>query len=96
MYAIYQAGYSIYGVGDTFEEAIADARPWMDPDGDGPELEQRLCVVGVLAFRGETYGELYARPCTARLVAEVQEYGGDCRYTINEDGYLDLEDIDVA
>ena len=92
MYAVFQVGYSIYGVGETFEEAIADARPWMDPELDGAGWEARVQVMGREAPRGVLHGQLCARPCTARLVAEVQEYGGDCRYTINEDGYLDLDE----
>src|SRR5262245_55314911 len=34
MYAIYQSGYSICGVGVDLQAATEDARPWMDTDVD--------------------------------------------------------------
>jgi hypothetical protein len=89
MYAIYQSGFAVCGVGDTLEAAQDDAREWLnDPLTD---LE-RLIVVGRESGRGEIHGALYARPCTTRLAAMVREYGGDLAYGVNDNGELDSDE----
>jgi hypothetical protein len=91
MFAIYQSGFAISGVGDTLEAAQEDARPWLD---DPLRDLERLIVVGRESGRGEIHGALYARPCTARLAAMVREEGGDLAYDVNDNGELDIDDTD--
>jgi hypothetical protein len=90
MYALYQSGYSIYGVGDTLQDAVNDAAKWMDPALDGEDWQDRLCVCTEHSGRSDTLGALYARPCTGRLRDEVVNHGGDCAFVVNAEGVVDL------
>ncbi len=82
MYAVYQSGYNVFGTGYNAQAAIADARQWIE--GDAEVETPRTCI------GGETIGNLYVRPCTARLAQAVRERGGDVTYEINDSGALDL------
>ena len=83
MYAVYQSGYAIYGVGETREEAIARAARFLDADTD-------LSSIHEATQRGEVYGDLYIRTCSATLAEAVNTEGGDQLYEINEDDVLVL------
>lgn len=68
-YAVWQNGYSIYGVGTSHEKAIEDAKPWLDkPDNLDDELKERYdCFIGGMTII----------PIDAELYDTVREYGGD-------------------
>jgi hypothetical protein len=84
-YAVYQAGYTIFGTGRSADAALADAQPWL-LDTEADTIIRKDAQAGT----GEVQGALYLRPCTARLHNRVQRNGGDCVYRLNEHGELDL------
>lgn len=87
MYALYQAGYAIYGVGASPDEAKADAREWLDADTD-------LTDIPTNAGHGALSGTLCLQRCTARLADAVRLEGGDQFYRTTDNGILDLDDED--
>lgn len=86
MYALYQSGFSIAGVGQTIADTKEDASEWLD---DGTDLDA-VEILDVGSQRAEEYGALYVRPCTVRLAQGVEAHGGDCLYAVNDAGFLDL------
>lgn len=86
MYAVYQSGYAIFGVGMTIEAAITDAMEWLDADTDPEEIE------AISHQHGEVNGTLYVRQCSARLAEAVKAEGGDIDYDVDADGILRLEE----
>jgi hypothetical protein len=97
MYALYQSGYNIFGVGETPAEARKDAEEWIDftpinKDGDSLTISKpdMLSMVPILERdEGEITGHLYIRPCTKRLVRVVMT-GAFVPYDVTEAGTLDI------
>jgi hypothetical protein len=83
VYAIYQSGAAIYGVGATPEAAWQAAREWLDPDTTLEDIHPAV-------QRGEVPGALYLRPCSEALAEAVRAEGGAQSYTIDEAGLLRL------
>lgn len=79
-YVVYQSGFAIFGTGETPDAAEADAQEWTSETIDAAE-----------AGHGETHGEMYYAPATARLLAAVARDGGDIRYAVIA-GIADLDD----
>lgn len=75
-YAVIQDGYAVFGTGNTKEEAINDARQWVDNPDALDDLKDRPSNVG--AF--------YITDCTEALVAEVEKHGGNIRLATKRDG----------
>ena len=77
MYAVYQAGFSVYGIGETTHDAITDALEWLERDTPpdaitaAPHVSQERC------------GALYVRECSYALATAVQQNGGDVLYVDN-------------
>ena len=78
--AIVQNGPAIYGIGATLDAAIADAREWLDDDGDLDDLPSH----------SRTDGEMFWSYCTPALARRVQEVGGDIAWRELNDGTLCL------
>jgi hypothetical protein len=88
-YVVYQAGQAILGVGDTRDDAKADAARWLD-------METPRMILDAPHPSREVEGTLYLRECSDALIAHVQEHGGDVPYTVGEDEivYLTIERVD--
>ena len=64
-------GYMIHGTGKTRDEAMSDARQWMERDeNDADPLADMIDGVS------RTLGRVYIAPATAALIDEVQNNGG--------------------
>ena len=81
LYAIYQSGYKIFGVGPTPDAAWQNAQSWLAQDEALPP---------VATSSREVVGALMCRRCTATLATMVANRGGDVEYTILKDGVLDI------
>jgi len=79
-YAVIQLGYPVFGVGTSEEEAIADAKQWVD--GDLELTDERSAVDG----------DMVLVECTKALHNEVQENGGDVEYEALGNGLFGLAD----
>jgi len=77
-YAVIQLGYLVFGVGSSAEEAIADAKQWVD--GDLELIDERSAVDG----------DLIVVECTKALHDEVEERGGDVVYEVLNNGLFGL------
>lgn len=64
--------YAIYGVGDTREDAMTNAKEWMDPKEDGSDV-----LAGIRDGVSRTLDELYVAPATAALINLVLTDGGN-------------------
>lgn len=83
-YAVYQAGYAIFGTGATEAAAITDAKRWVsDPDCLEDAIE---------AGDPRVHGTMNIAPCTIELVEAVEKKGGDIAWTELPDGTLSLPD----
>lgn len=81
-YAVYQYGYAIFGIGQTIDEAIEDAKQYADNLPDYTET-----------YRGQNVdGEMYIINITDRLYYKVQEVGGS-DVAIEPSGYPYVWDI---
>lgn len=81
-YAIHQLGYAIFGVGMTEEEAINNAKEWVD----NPEkLEDEI-----KAPYDATHGDMVLEEITDRLFHSVNKYGGTICYKHGKNSMLDV------
>ena len=80
MYAVIQLGAAIFGIGETDQEALADAAQWLD---DGFEIVDSC---------NAKEGELICEPCTERLADAVEQVGCDIKFCVNDNGVYDLDD----
>ena len=84
MYAVYQAGYSICGIGETASCAVTAALEWVERDTPpdaitaAPHVSQERC------------GALYMRECSNALATAVQQNGGNVLYVVDNNGILCL------
>jgi hypothetical protein len=87
MFALYQSGYAVFGVGETEDQARSNALQWLDNPEDAKTAEL-LTGPG----HSEVHGVLYVRQCTDRLAMAVQGSGGNLPFILKDDGVLDLPD----
>ena len=79
MYAIVQKGYAIFGIGATRDEAIDDAREWLEePFGD--DIPNHTGVIG----------DMFCARCTQALADAVRNRGGAIAWSEKSDGILCL------
>lgn len=83
-YAVVQDGYAVFGIGDTREAAIADARAWGATDVDD-----------AMPSNPGWFGGFYCARCTDALAKAVHEDGGDIQFWRRADGVVCLPDEDV-
>jgi hypothetical protein len=76
MYAVYQEGFAIYGVGHTRDDAIADAVEWLADGVDSLEGDLKE-----LSYGNIVQGDMVIGECTPELYELVKNTGGDCNYT---------------
>ncbi len=89
MFAVYQAGYDVLGVGRTLTDAIEDAHRWLcEPITAGEVIRSR--------GRCELSGHLYWAPCSERLAKTVRRKRGKIAYSHTESGTIDLAEETVA
>jgi len=90
-YALIQRGYAIFGVGETPDEARADAAQWLDGDDErglsGHDVAMAVAESGNI---GGVDGELVVLQCTAALIEYVREHG-TTTYHFTDDGILCLK-----
>lgn len=67
-FCVIQKGYAIFGIGDTEEEAIKDAKVWLERDEEDLKDLPSYPVANI--------GELTIIPCTDELFGFIQD-GGD-------------------
>lgn len=70
MYAVYQNGCCITGIGETKEEAITDAEEWADTENLDP-IEMPSSQVAI--------GDMCIAKCSKELADEVLKNGGDLK-----------------
>ena len=85
MYVVIQKGVCIFGTGKTKEEAVADAKEWLDRDAP----EQDWDVEDFPSYCESDHGDLVLVPATPDLVLRVQDEGGDVAYVVRA-GVADL------
>lgn len=78
MFAVYQQGFAIFGVGETEQAALVDAQEW----ADGPIS---LGTPGVP-------GDMVVMPCTDDLAEMVPRWGGDLPVQEDDQGRLAYDD----
>lgn len=72
MFALIQSGYAIFGVGETVEDARADAAQWLD---GGTDAASEAAVERGLHGKFREDGALVIVPCSNALAAHVREHG---------------------
>mgnify|MGYP001572811379 CR=1 FL=1 len=87
MYAIYQSGYAVYGVGRTPLGALREANKWLD-------APVRLADLDTPSENGEVDGRFVLRRCSQALYNEVRNSGGDVHYTIEHGELLLAEECE--
>jgi len=83
-YAVYQSGICIFGVGATREDAVNDARHWVDKETNLDDLPRRA----------NFHGDMVLAECTDELLAKVKADGGRIRFIENGDGSIRLPSTD--
>ena len=98
MFALYQSGGVLLGVGETVDAALDDALPeeaaLVNALGEAVDLDQYYDYTRVTAPGLEVEGELYLRRCTLALFEAARNaVPSSLRYYTRDDGYLDLEKV---
>lgn len=72
-YAVVQYGAAVFGIGSTPDEAIGDAREWLEDGTETGEIEE---------YRGQSLvdGRLYLMTCSEALARSVEQGSGDVEH----------------
>lgn len=102
MFALYQSGGPLLGVGDTVDQCLEEARAYLTDkpfllDDDGMPLDVAMYEdrTTIPTTTLEIDGELYVRRTSQAVADAMQAPGlhGEVRYTIAPDGRVQLQEV---
>lgn len=80
-FCVIQKGYAIFGIGDTEEKAMDDAKHWLGND------DKDLLWDCLPSYPAANIGELTILPCTDELYGFIQDGGDLTEFVVLEDDH---------